>query len=284
MKKHKCITAILLILLLIGISISFIIIKQNIKHDYVNIVIENDLLSLQTNMPKENHAYVWEVDAGSINLSNENTSVVQPTNKYYLYSNADDKIEWKCNDSDGYSYTTATIRLYCYTHTDSSKFHMNNVVASDEITITFVDNHILKTDNRKFGNPIRENSDENWQQIITVDLQTTSYVTLRFRTGKNYDSEIIWKSNAFPIIKAYFYVAPIYVPVQQQYIPAPDYCDTVCYCFNNYDLYGHEAKNNLSKEDIENIAIEAYVSDDPSIKTEIKFKYDSQKNEISQVN
>mgnify|MGYP006385119531 FL=1 len=118
----------------------------------------------------------------------------------------------------------------------------------------------MQTDKRIFGNPVRKDSDDNWQQILVLDQQK-KYVTLRYRFGKTLNSsgQIGWKTNVTSLSDATFQDAPIYVPYgfnNEQYFFGSD---TVCYDFSKFNNFYFDGTN--VEQYPANIMIQAFVVD-----------------------
>ena len=133
-------------------------------------------------------------------------------------------------------------------------------VSSNMLTLSIQNNKLVQTDKRIFGNPVRKNSDDNWQQILVLDQQK-KYVTLRYRFGKVLNSleRICWKTNVTSLCDATFQDAPIYVPYgfnNEQYFFDNN---TVCYDFSKFNNVYFDGTN--VEQYPANIKIQAFVVD-----------------------
>lgn len=267
-----------LILILSFVSIIVMVFVYSIFSDSkMMITLEGGQLSLNHNLNKDNYTVVWECDAGSLSSVDKNSIYTAPTkNTYYVYSGIDDKVIWSPKDSDGFSYSSATIKIYAFKHSGNNVYNkVDSKIYTDEITISSQSNNIIKADKRIFGNPIRKDSDDNWQQILIFDKQT-NYIVLRYRHGKalNSSERIGWSTNAISLRKATFDSAPIYVPGnfnQDQFVFDNN---TVCYDFLHFNNYYFDYSDTEAYP--ANIVITAFVTDKKGIRssiTEISIKY-----------
>lgn len=139
---------------------------------------------------------MWETDAGSIEPVKENDLFKEQqessnNKKYFVNTNYDESIRWSSKDADGYEYETATVRAIVYSYDESVNkdvYYMGTYVNEYTITVTKSGDTIKKADTRFFGNPVRENSSYDWNQIYIV-AEDEEKISYRYRTGNKIDEE-----------------------------------------------------------------------------------------------
>lgn len=139
---------------------------------------------------KDDLMILWETDAGTIkpeSLSEELKEQDTENNKwYYAYTNIEDKLIWDNKDPDGREYEKATVRAILYEKTeDKSVYYVKESAVEVQITLEIKDDKVIKTDDRKFSNPVRKDSDENWSEIYLINEGEDGINTYRYRTGKD---------------------------------------------------------------------------------------------------
>ena len=186
-----------------------------------------------------------------------------------MYAGLNDKVKWSPKDDDGFSYSTATLKACVYKYEGENYYSKcDGEVYADTLTVSVKNDMTVQTDKRMFGNPVRKDSDGNWQQILVLDQQK-KYVTLRYRFGivLHSSERICWKTNVASLCEAVFQDAPIYVPYgfnNEQYFFDNS---TVCYDFskfNNYYFDGTDAEKYPA-----NIMIQAFIEDGKKKRTSI---------------
>lgn len=269
MKKKQLIFILSLVSVFI-IIIIIVIAYSILSGSKINIQLDGEYLSLNHSFKDDNYTVVWECDAGTLSLTDTNSAYTAPTkNTYHVYSGINEKVKWESKDSDGFTYTTATIRAYVFKYSDNNRYtRCDGETYSDAITISNQNDKILKSDARTFGNPIRKNSDDRWQQILVLDKQK-NYITLRYRYGKNLDSseQVVWSTNVISIRNAVFDSAPVYVPGdfninQSQFVFDTN---TVCYDFLRFNNYYFDDIDADPEAYPANIVITAFVADKKAI-------------------
>lgn len=265
MKKKQLIFILLFVSVIVAVIVYSILSGPKIK-----IQVDDEGLFVKCNFKEDNYTVVWECDAGTLSSVNNNSNYTASTkNSYHVYAGIDEKVTWSPIDNDGFFYTTATIKIYVYKCCNNSRYSKcDSKVYTDIITISIQNDKIVKAEKRAFGNPVREGSDDDWQQIIVLDEQK-GYITLRYRYGKSLNSskQIVWSTNATPLCNAVFQDSPVYVPIgrnQEQFIFDSN---TVCYDFMNFNNFYFDDTD--VEEYPANIVIMAYVADKKGTRSNI---------------
>ena len=151
----------------------------------IKIQVDGEGVFLKYDLRGKNYTVVWECDAGSLSSAGNNSNYKAPTKSpYYLYAGLNDKVKWSPKDDDGFSYSIATLKVHVYKYEGENCYSKcDDEVYTDTLTISIQNEMMVQTDKRIFGNPVRKDSDDNWQQILVLDQQK-KYVTLRYRFGK----------------------------------------------------------------------------------------------------
>lgn len=139
---------------------------------------------------------MWETDAGSIEAVEKNDifkdqSENENNYKYIVNTNYNESIKWNPSDADGNEYEAATIRAIVYSYDETINedvYYMGTYVNEYDITVKKDGDSIKETSARYFGNPVRNNSDGNWNQIYQVS-ENNDTVTYRYRTGNKIDEK-----------------------------------------------------------------------------------------------
>lgn len=255
-----------------------VIVCSIISTHTVKIQIDDDGLFLKCNFKESNYTVVWECDAGTLSRTMSDTDyTVLNESTYYLYSGLDEKIAWSPVDNDGFSYTTATIKIYVYKYSENNRYSKcDDKVYTDTLTISIENRKITKSEKREFGNPIRQGLSDDWEQILVLDEQK-GYVTLRYRYGRKLKSSerIVWSTNVAPLCKSVFYSSPVFVPESRRNREKFIYnTDTVCYNFTYFDNFYFDDTD--IEEHPANIKIQAFIEDKRGVqnsKTSISMKY-----------
>ena len=257
MKKKQFVFIIIFSIIIMGVIVYSVSSGPGIK-----IRVDGDGVFLKHNLRGEKYTVVWECDAGSLSsVSNNQNYKAPPKSPYYLYVGLNDKVKWSPKDDDGFSYSTATLKAHIYKYEGENCYSKcDSKVYTDMLTLSIQNNKLVQTDKRIFGNPVRKNSDDNWQQILVLDQQK-KYVTLRYRFGKTLNSleRICWKTNVTSLCDATFQDAPIYVPYgfnNEQYFFDNN---TVCYDFSKFNNVYFDGTN--VEQYPANIKIQAFVVD-----------------------
>ncbi len=228
------------------------------------IQIDGNSLYVSNNFRDDNYTVVWECDAGTLYSQNSASEYTAPRKStYYLYTGLNEKVTWMPEDADGFCYSTATIKIHVYKYNNKNRYHKcQNTVYEDSLTVSIRDGALLQTNDRTFGNPVRDDGNDSWRQIIPLDQQG-SYVTLRYRFGKPLASSerVCWETNAISLCVSTFQDAPIYV-VGNGFNPDKYIFDseTVCYDFSKFNNYYFDDTD--SELYPANIRIKAFVLDD----------------------
>ncbi len=149
---------------------------------------------------------LWETDAGNIKPVKENPAFeeqnkIENNKWYYANTNIDEGVVWDSMDADGNEYTTATIKAVIYSYNeadDKDQYYMGNYVNEMTITVTKNNDKIEKASDRYFSNPVRKDSEDEWNQIYMISEDADGNQTYRFRTGKKIEEEILilaWESD-----------------------------------------------------------------------------------------
>lgn len=146
---------------------------------------------------KDEKIYImWETDAGSIEAVEKNDifkdqSENENNFKYIVNTNYNESIKWNSSDADGNEYEAATIRAIVYSYDETVNedvYYMGTYVNEYNITVKKDGDIIKETTARYFGNPVRKDSDENWNQIYQI-AENNETVTYRYRTGNKIDEK-----------------------------------------------------------------------------------------------
>jgi|GEM_PF-5191198 len=216
-------TVLLIASVAIVVYFLFIEFAGNMLKDSINEVVivlnEDGTLSVPLEGDTSNLFIFWETDGGSVkpvktpeeeidnkryNLNNQFTE----NNKWYTsYTHADEKVKWDSSDADGNSYQTATVRATVYSASEGevvSYIGDNAVEKILTITVKNINNQIEKTDNRLFSNPVRSESNNDWNQIYIIENTIENKYTLAYRTGnhvpENENLVLCWITNQ-PILQ-----------------------------------------------------------------------------------
>lgn len=150
----------------------------------------------------ENIYIMWETDAGNISPVDKSEIFEDDTDSlgYVVNTNYNEKIKWSNKDSNGLTYEEATVRAVVYSYEENSKediYYMGNYVNEYTITVKSTESVIKKSDDRFFGNPVRQNSSKDWSEIYPVE-ESNGRVSYRYRTGNDIDEKNIvlcWESD-----------------------------------------------------------------------------------------
>lgn len=261
-KTYEILYKIFFIIVVIVIPIVFFLLirgpKVEIKVDGQYLIVEHNFDFTQNRDSK--FTVVWETDAGTLSSAEPDTEYKAPTdNKYYLYSALNERIKWDLQDEDGFNYKTATIQVTVFEYTNDRRYSKSgSEVYTDTITVSYIDGKITRSEERNFGNPVRDNADDDWQQILVLDKQG-NYVTLRYRYGKELGSSdvVAWKSNVKMLYNAEFGDAPIYNPNGSSSVLISD-STTICFDLSEFDDMGSGTYS-------DSIEISAFVTDKKNI-------------------
>lgn len=165
----------------------------------LKIIPKDDYLYTNYVKDEEDIYMYWETDAGSLVLDESETFDNKNSLGYYLYSDTTDKIKWNPKDNDGNIYEKATIRAYIYKKTENKDtYNLENVFKEMLITVEIKDGKLLATDERFFGNPLREGKENNWNQIYVFDISDDGITSFRYRSGEkvntNISSVLCWEA------------------------------------------------------------------------------------------
>lgn len=173
--------------------------EKSVQPAYVEINENGEIYLNKFEKEKDETIYImWETDAGSLEpVKENNTFKAQIENennkKYIVNTNYNEAIKWSSMDSDGYEYETATIRAIVYSYdktVDDDVYYMGNYINEYSITVTKDGENIKETDSRYFGNPVRMDSETDWNEIY-VAAEDEEKITYRYRTGNTIDDENI---------------------------------------------------------------------------------------------
>ncbi len=145
---------------------------------------------------KDDLMVLWETDAGNISPIEQSASTLN----YFSYGSVSGRIVWDSEDADGNEYEVATVRAILYEKTEGkSDYYIKEAAAEVQITVTYKDGEIVKADDRMFSNPVRKDSDKDWNQIYLIDEGEDGLRTYRYRTGNDIPDEeylyLRWESD-----------------------------------------------------------------------------------------
>jgi len=203
----------------------------------VSIILDGNCLMVKHNFPDDKYTVVWETDAGSLYSAEEKTDYTAPTeNSYYLYTGVNDRVCWNPQDEDGFAYCTATIKITVFQYSHTIYTQSDSAEYTAFLTISCADGKIAIADKRQFGNPERENADENWQQILVLN-HLQGFTVLRYRSGKEIglSETIVWKSNTDGLYHPVFNDNTIYQPGKAgEHLYMISGTTTVCFNLQNF--------------------------------------------------
>lgn len=162
---------------------------------------ESGYLSVNYDYEDKDNIYIlWETDGGNIQ-TNHNGSIFAAENTsrgYYAYSFAQEQAVWSPEDADGSRYPVATVRAVLYEKREDNVYLMEDYVTELTITLKFENGKVIKTEDRLFSNPIRENDNTEWNQIYCIQQNQNGAYTYRYRTGAKIDKDevllLCWES------------------------------------------------------------------------------------------
>lgn len=248
-----------------------------IRKPAVTIQVADNSLFVEHRFKEGNYTVVWECDAGALSLKDSRSEyTVSAKTAYQVYSGINEKVLWSSADEDGFTYSTATVRIYVYKYSDDTRYYKcSDEVYTDTLTISYVSGRLVKSEKRVFGNPERKDFTDNWQQILVLDKQK-GYVVLRFRYGQSVNSPktVVWRTNVAPLCKAVFGDAPIFVPMGKNREEFIYNSDTVCYNFASFDSFYFDDTD--VEEYPANITVEAFIEGKKGVRSHmasISMKY-----------
>jgi hypothetical protein len=152
---------------------------------------EDGTLSVDYQYDDKDRVYIlWETDGGNITADDKSGIFGEQDGKYYAYSLSNEYAYWNPEDADGNCYSTATVRATLYVKDEENIYKPENYVMAIDITLMYEDGKITQADDRVFGNPVRQGSDENWSQIYCIQ-ETEDILTFRYRTGEKIDTDSV---------------------------------------------------------------------------------------------
>lgn len=165
----------------------------------LKIISKDDYLYTNYVKDEEDIYMYWETDAGSLALDKSETFDNTNSLGYYLYSDTTDKIKWNPKDNDGNTYEKATIRAYIYKKTENKDiYNLENVFKEMLITVEMKEGKIVETQERFFGNPLRQGNENNWNQIYVFDVSDDGITSFRYRSGEkvnvNVSAVLCWEA------------------------------------------------------------------------------------------
>ena len=204
----------------------------------VSIILDSNYLMVKHNFPDDKYTVVWETDAGSLYSAEEKTDYTAPTkNSYYLYTGVNDRVCWNPQDEDGFAYCTATIKITIFRYTHTIYTQIDTEIYTAFLTISGADGKISKVAERQFGNPVRKNADDDWQQILVLN-HLRGFVVLRYRSGKEIakSETLVWKSNTDGLYNTCFNSDTIYQPCKAgEHLYMLSGTTTACFSLWNFD-------------------------------------------------
>lgn len=195
----------------------------------------------------------WETDAGSLQGPQEAG--------YYCTSQIQQSIGWQPREQNGTLFSSATVRAFLFEVSSYAPMEPQafRKVASAELTLSYDTdtNLILPALPRHFGNPIKADSDTNWQEIYPLYQQKSevaNYIILRYRTGNTIrpGDSICWETNAAPFSKATHSFLPPFSPaaeVSNKRILKNT--DTTCFNLHGFDGFFFTNEKNSSENQYE---------------------------------
>lgn len=172
----------------------------------INVSKEGNLSVNYEGDDSENIYVLWETDGGTIKpvKENEKFSVLnQSENNRFYYTNTHIKesVIWDNLDYTGDTFKKATVKAVLYRYNKDQKkdyYYMGDYITEVNITLTKNNDKIIKTADRYFSNPEKEDSENNnWSEIYIIE-ENDKTITLRYRTGGKTKDELLllsWESD-----------------------------------------------------------------------------------------
>ena len=208
----------------------------------------------------ENIYVLWETDGGSIKSVKENekfSKLNQNENNKFYYTNTHIKesVVWDNLDYTGEIFKKATVKAVIYRYAKDQKkdyYYMGDYITEVNITLTKNNDKTVKTADRYFSNPVKENSEtNNWSEIYIIE-ENDKTLTLRYRTGGNTEDELLllsWESEDK-------------ILSETDYVSGFENGGLIYNKNKNVDFLKAKSTITLSKENISGKKIEAFLTDE----------------------
>lgn len=241
----------------IFITVVIVIVYKLVFAPHAEIIIQGEEIRLKHNYNSNHYTAIWECDAGTLSLKDTDSVYSGTTDSgYYLYAGINDAVLWTPQDHDGFLYETATLKVHLFPFENGAFEKVGEVTENaDTKTISLDENILTLSPARTFGNPIRKDADDDWQQILVLD-ETPDSLILRYRCGKEISSDkmVVWNTNIPNLCNVYLASTPPYAGVQE-YNDKAYLLDasTVCFDFSRIDgaFYFDDKDADLYPKEIE---------------------------------